>query len=346
MKSGVAMWYKSLSQLVLIDSSADWNRLDVLSKWFIATRSAVTTVTIYSSIIGGLLAYQYLHANGIGFNPLMWLVVTIGLFAAHGTNNLLNDYVDYRLEIDKDNYFRLQYGSHPLAQRFWSKNTHLLYLGVTGAIALACGIWALIYTDFAPAVLWLFAVGAVALLFYTYPMKHLGLGEVSIFLIWGPLMIGGVYVVLTGVWSWMVVLASLPVGLTVASVNVGKHTDKAQEDKAKGVHTLPVLIGQTAARYVTMGSVLAAYLVTLYLVFVARFLTPAMLLVLLAVPPGLAALRLLSHPRPTEPPASYPIWPRWFSTVCFVHNRTFSNYFVLALVIDTLIRRFAPAFWH
>ena len=47
-----------------------------------------------------------------------------------------------------------------------------------------------------------------------------------------------------------------------------------------------------------------------------------------------------------EPPPGYPIWPRWFSTVCFVHNRVFSNWFVLGLVLDTLIRTFLPAFWH
>ena len=61
--------------------------------------------------------------------------------------------------------------------------------------------------------------------------------------------------------------------------------------------------------------------------------------------PGLA-LQRLSKPRPEAPPAGYPIWPRWFSTVCFVHNRVFSNYFVLALIIDTLIRTFFPTFWR
>ena len=32
--------------------------------------------------------------------------------------------------------------------------------------------------------------------------------------------------------------------------------------------------------------------------------------------------------------------------LCFVHNRVFSNYFVLALIIDTLLRTFAPGFWR
>jgi 1,4-dihydroxy-2-naphthoate octaprenyltransferase len=77
-----------------------------------------------------------------------------------------------------------------------------------------------------------------------------------------------------------------------------------------------------------------------------RFFSPVLLLVLVAIPPAQAAIGRLSQPRPGEPPPGYPIWPRWFSTVCFVHNRVFSNYFVLALVIDTLIRTFIPSFWR
>lgn len=346
MNSTFAMWRKSLSQLIQMDDKKDWDALDVLSKWFIATRSAVGTVTVYSGLIGGLLAWQYLRANNGAFNLLTWCILTLGLFIAHGTNNLINDYTDFSRGIDKDNYFRTQYGVHPLAQGFWDKSTHLLWFGVSGLLAALSGLYALYITDFAPVVAWLFGVGAFILLFYTYPLKYIGIGELSIFVIWGPLMIGGVFYVLTGVWSWTVVIASLPVGLNVMSINVGKHTDKAKEDALKGVRTLPVLLGETLARYVTMGSILISYVIMLYLVFAIHFFTPVMLLVFLAYKPALVALQRLSKPRPSQPPAGYPIWPRWFSTVCFIHNRAFSNYFVLALIVDTALRTFVPAFWR
>ena len=106
-----------------------------------------------------------------------------------------------------------------------------------------------------------------------------------------------------------------------------------------------MLVGETAARYITMSAIVLSYIITLYLIFVTHFFTPVMLLILLAYKPALAALQRLSKPRPTEPPAGYPIWPRWFSTVCFVHNRVFSNYFVLGLILDTLLKTFLPKFW-
>jgi 1,4-dihydroxy-2-naphthoate octaprenyltransferase len=346
MNATIAMWRKSLSQLIKMEDKHEWDELDVLSKWFIATRSAVGTITLYSGLIGGLLAWQALRAQSRPFDFLTWIVLTLGLFIAHGTNNLINDFTDFNRGIDKDNYFRTQYGVHPLAQGFWDRRTHLIWFGVSGLLATLAGVYAMFYTHFAPLVVWFFAFGAFILLFYTYPLKYVGIGELSIFVIWGPLMIGGVYFVLTGQWSWMVLLASIPVGLNVVTINLGKHTDKLKEDRGKGVRTLPVLLGEAAARYLTMGVIVASYLVVAYLIFVPRFLTPIMLLVLVAIKPARAALQRMSQPRPDGPPPGYPIWPRWFSTVCFVHNRVFSNYFVLGLIIDTVIRTAFPAFWH
>ena len=110
------MWRTAAWQLVKMEDKKKWDALDVVSKWLIATRSGVTTVTIYSCIIAGLLAWQ-----DKSFAWLPWIIVTIGLFIAHGTNNLLNDYTDFSRGIDKDNYFRIQYGVHPLVQGFWTK---------------------------------------------------------------------------------------------------------------------------------------------------------------------------------------------------------------------------------
>jgi 1,4-dihydroxy-2-naphthoate polyprenyltransferase len=152
--------------------------------------------------------------------------------------------------------------------------------------------------------------------------------------------------VLTGLWDWTIILASIPIGLNVVTINLGKHTDKLKEDKVIGVRTLPVIVGETAARYVTISAIVLSYIITLYLIFVTHFFSPLLLLIFVAIKPAQMALQRLSKARPSEPPAGYPIWPRWFSTVCFVHNRVFSNYFVLGLILDTLLRTFLPAFWR
>ncbi len=336
-----AMWRKATSSLVRMDSKQEWDRLDVVSKWLIATRSGVTTVTLYSCTIAGLFA-----ARSGTFPWLTWLIVTLGLFLAHGANNLLNDYTDYSRGIDSDNYFRTQYGVHPLVQGFWDRKTQMRWFVASGILALLSAVFAIVSTGFDPVVIGLVAYGAVMLLLYTWPLKYLALGELTIFLIWGPIMIGGVFFVLTRVWSWDVVLAGVPVGLGTASINIGKHIDKSSEDRKKGVTTLPVLIGEAAARVLNVAAITLAYAITLYMIVVPRFLTPALLIVFLAAPSGWKAIQRLSKPRPAAAPPGYPIWPRWFSTVAFVHNRKFGNLFILGVAVDTVLRLVFPAFWR
>ena len=72
----------------MMNEKREWDALDVLSKWFIATRSAAGTVTLYSGLIGGLLACQYTYANGKLFSFITWVILILWLFIAHGPNNM------------------------------------------------------------------------------------------------------------------------------------------------------------------------------------------------------------------------------------------------------------------
>jgi 1,4-dihydroxy-2-naphthoate octaprenyltransferase len=237
---------------------------------------------------------------------------------------------------------------HPLVQKFWTKPQQIRWFLVSGVIAFASGVYALFYTDFSPVVIGLFAFGALMLLFYTWPLKYLGVGELSIFLIWGPVLIAGIYTVLAKGWTdntWLVALAAVPFGLSVVSINIGKHIDKMDADKAKGVGTMPVRLGEKFSRYVNMASLVLIYLVIIYLVFVPQYFTPVMLIVLLAGKRLLLALKTLSKPRPAEAPEGYAYWPTWFAAVCFYHNRMFGGLLILGLIADALLRVFAPGFW-
>ena len=340
MNINFGMWRKAIWELVKMDDKKEWDALDVVSKWLIATRSAVTTVTIYSCIIAGLLAWRDGH-----FAWLPWIIVTLGLFIAHGTNNLLNDYTDFNRGVDKDNYFRTQYGVHPLVQDFWTRSQQLQWFIVSGVIAFLSGVFALFYTGFNSTVVGLFVFGALLLLFYTWPLKYWALGELAIFLVWGPIMIAGVYFVLaagkdgdfTNLWN--VALAGIPFGLSVASINVSKHIDKLNDDKAKGVGTFPVRVGQTVARFINIFMFLVIYGVIIYLVVNGYFST-FILLALFALPRAFFAVAVLSKPRPDGPPQGFEVfWPTWFSGFSFYHNRLFGHLFILGVLLDTLARK-------
>ena len=58
MNINFAMWKTALWTLVKMDNKDEWDKLDVVSKWLIATRSGVTLVTVYTCVIAGMLAWR------------------------------------------------------------------------------------------------------------------------------------------------------------------------------------------------------------------------------------------------------------------------------------------------
>jgi 1,4-dihydroxy-2-naphthoate octaprenyltransferase len=325
----IAMWWKALQVIPRI-SKQEWDRLDVISRWLIATRAAVLIMTLFSASIAGILALR----NG-AFDLVKWLLVALGLCLAHATNNLLNDYVDHARGVDEDNYYRAQYGPQPLVHGLMSKAELLRYAAGTGLVAIAAGVTLIVQRGGLTPLL--MALGAFFVLFYTWPLKYIALGEIAVLIVWGPLMIGGGYYVITGTWDWRVVVASLPYALGVTSVIFGKHIDKYALDKARGIHTLPVVIGERRSRGVVVALMALQYLSVAYLVL-TRYLTPVLLLVLLALPTLSHILPMFRRPRPDEKPDDFPdVWPNYFVAAAFAHNRAFGLWFLLGLLLDSAL---------
>lgn len=326
------MWLKALKTMPRL-SRSEWDGLDILSRWLVSTRAAALLMSLTSAGIGGLLA---MRAGPVSI--WMWLLAGFGLMMAHGTNNLLNDRVDFRRGVDKENYFRDQYGPQPLERGFLSKRRHLLYAVVTGTLALASGIVLALVTGWFTWVL--LGIGAFFLLFYTWPLKYIALGELSLLIVWGPLMIGGTYYVLAGSWSWLAVLAGLPYALGVSATLVGKHLDKRDMDREKHVTTLPVLLGDKASRVIVIVMIALEYLVLAYLVIIGYF-TPVMLVPFISLLFFFkSVLPMFRKPRPTEKPAKYPdeAWPMWFVASTFIFTRRFGGWYLLGLIAETVLR--------
>jgi len=327
----IAMWGRALRTIPRI-SKEEWDRLDIISKWLIASRAGVLVITFISAGLAGLFAFR-----AGKFNLGLWLPLTLGLLMAHATNNLLNDLTDYLKGVDRNNYFRAQYGPHPLEHGLLTMRQVLTYTAVTGLIALGFGAYLVAVRG--TLALILLGLGAFFVLFYTFPLKYIGLGELAVLAVWGPLMIGGGYYVVTGEWNWNVVLAGLPYAFGATSVIFGKHIDKYEVDKAKRIHTLPVILGERVARYAVASMMILQYAFVAYLTIVG-FFTPVVLLVFLALPALRLALQVYRQPKPADRPAEYPAdaWPLWFVAFAFLHNRRFGLLFLLGLIGDLILR--------
>ena len=335
MRVDFAMWQKALNVIPEV-SKEEWDRLDVVSRWLISTRAAVLIMTFLSAALAGIFA-----ARDGAFHFVPWLVLTFGLIMAHASNNIFNDFTDFVRGVDKDNYFRTMYGAQPVASGLMTRRQHLTYFAVTGLLALLAGIY-LVATNGGDLTVWiLLGLGVFFVLFYTWPLKYVAMGELAVLLVWGPLMIGGGYYVLAHHWNWNVVLASLPYVLGVTTVIFGKHIDKVKIDKAKRIFTVPVLIGERAARYSVLSMMVLPYPITLYLI-ATHFFTPVMLIVFAALPTLLKTYPAFLRPKPDVRPEGFADgqggWPLYFAPLGFVNNRAFGMYFMVGLILDTVLR--------
>src|SRR5499426_1390496 len=237
--------------------------IDGVSRWLLITRACVFSMTITSALIGGLLAAATAPAPNWGFFTL----ALVGLVLAHAANNMINDFFDTTGGVDTSEYTRALYAPHPLLSGLISKR------GLIAAIAAVNLLDLLILIALVSVRGWPVAAFALAGLFisvfYVAPplkLKHHGLGEPGVFVVWGPLMIGGTYYVTAGTipgWVW---LASVPYALAVTTVLIGKHMDTYEQDRARGIHTLPVLLGRQTSLRLNQLLMIAFYGVVLTLV--------------------------------------------------------------------------------
>jgi 1,4-dihydroxy-2-naphthoate octaprenyltransferase len=326
----VKMWGRALDRMPKL-SKSEWQTLDPVAKWLIACRASVLFMTFTAAVLGGLMAWR------VGmFQWDLWLATVLGLMFAHATNNLLNDYTDSKRGIDKENYYRNQYGVHVLEDGLMSERQFWRYLGVTASIALLLGGW--LISQRSGLTLDLMLAGAFFVLFYTWPLKYYGLGEPAVLLVWGPLMVGGSFYVLAGYWSWDVTWLSLVFALGPTTVLFGKHIDKLEADKDKGVNTLPVILGERWSRRSVLAMIVAQYVLCIVLVVTGSF-SWALLLVLVNLPKLPDLFKVYQHPKPADRPEKYPAeaWPLWFSAYAFRHTRKFTSLFLVGVVLDTLL---------
>jgi 1,4-dihydroxy-2-naphthoate polyprenyltransferase len=321
-------WGEALRSVNLPDDRP----VDGVSRWLIMTRAAVLPMTLTSGLIGGLLASGAVHANWWYF-----LLALVGLLVAHASNNLINDYFDLTSGVDTSSAPRALYAPHPVLSGWIAKSElrraivilNLIDASILGFLFAVRG-W--------PVVLFALA-GFLVSVFYVAPplrLKHRGLGEPGVFIVWGPLMVCGTYFVTTGdlpPWVWV---ASLPYAILVTTVLIGKHIDKLPYDAEQHVRTLPVILGERPALRLNQALMILFYVVTVALVFAGVY-GIGVLLVLAALPALWRTLAFYSKPKPDRQPPGYPVWPLWYVGSAFIHTRRAGGLLVAGLILSRLI---------
>jgi 1,4-dihydroxy-2-naphthoate polyprenyltransferase len=313
----------------------DIHHADTFTRWLVISRACVFSMTFTSGLIGVLLAASIgAFAENTVFKIWLAFLAVIGLIFAHATNNLINDWTDVRKGVDTEDYPRSQYSPHPVLGGLTTPNG---LLKVAFGLTLLDGLIMLYLASISGPLVIFFAVsGLVLSLGYTAFLKRYALGELTALIVWGPLMTGGTAYAISGVITPQMLLLTLPYGLIVASVLIGKHTDKIENDRPVGVNSIPVLLGENRSLLLNKITFILFYVLIVALVLFG--VTGAWILVtFLALPRLVTTWQKYSEPKPKQKPENWPVWPLWFVGWAMHFNRRAGGLFILGLLLNMLM---------
>ena len=245
--------------------------------WLQAVRPFAFTASMVPVFLGAALALGGDTDVRWGLFPL----VVLASLLIHSATNLINDYLDFRKGVDRADTF----GSSRVLVDGLLPPGQVLLAGL-GAFAATAAVGLVFVAIHGWPILAIGVAGLAAGFFYTaapVQYKYYGLGDASVFLMMGPLMVVGSFFVLTERWSWQSIAASLPVGCLVASILSGNNLRDIAHDATAGVKTTAGVLGRRWARAEYASLVVAAYGLVLIL-WATRMLPVWSLLVFLTEP--------------------------------------------------------------
>ncbi len=219
--------------------------------WINAFRLRTLPLATSSVLMGNILAFIYDSTNTSSFTIFFLTLVTA--FELQILSNLANDYGDFMKGTDNDrrigNMRSLQSGVIRPKQMQWMIIFFVVISLVTGVTLLIKAFGELNYPF-----LFLFALGLVSIaaaVKYTMGKTaygYKGFGDLAVFIFFGFFAVLASAFLQIGYLKWIMVLPAASTGLLAVGVlNVNNIRD-IENDKASGKITIPVRLGEKAAK--------------------------------------------------------------------------------------------------
>ncbi|GAB1606195.1 ubiA prenyltransferase domain-containing protein 1 homolog [Argonauta hians] len=215
-----------------------------LSKYLTALRPWSFTSSFTPVALGSALAYIE-HAE---FSLLISLVTCLTALSVHAAGNLVNTYVDYIKGIDTK---KKKDASHKTLVDSVLMPADIARLGGLSYVLGCCGFLILAYIS--PARMEHLALiyfgGLSGSFLYTggLGLKYIALGDVVVFLTFGPLTVIFAFLSQTGQLSNELIIYAIPLAVSAEAVLHCNNTRHMESDSDAGIVTLAILLGHTGS---------------------------------------------------------------------------------------------------
>jgi 1,4-dihydroxy-2-naphthoate polyprenyltransferase len=229
---------------------------------WIASRPLSLTLALYSTTLGMVTAFIHdkLFTENLSLDIWKIVLVTLaGLFVQTGTN-FINDYFECEYK-----YRRQSEQKHSFLGKQRTKFDILIFLLGLASFGATCLIGIYLMYLSTPKLLWVGLIGVVGGYSYTgepIVYKRRGLGAILSFVLMGPLMVYGSYLVFAEQFSWMPIILGLPLSLMIPLLMFSNELRDYERDKSLGIRTLTVRIGYKTGKVIFLTLMLASYTLT------------------------------------------------------------------------------------
>ena len=222
--------------------------------WLLACRPK----TLPAAIAPVMIATAMALGDGVHHFPTAFVCLLAALAIQIGTN-LANDYYDFKKGTDTID----RIGPTRMTQSGLIKpSTMKLAFIISFTLAVLLGIWLINRGGWPIAVIGILAI--ISGILYTagpYPLGYIGLGEVFVFIFFGPVAVAGTYYVQSYEMNMAVFLAGIAPGLISVAILTVNNLRDIDSDRKTGKRTLAVRFGRSFAIYEFLFSIIAAALI-------------------------------------------------------------------------------------
>jgi 1,4-dihydroxy-2-naphthoate octaprenyltransferase len=247
----------------------EWIRVPQLLRWLRASQAILFEASIVPALVGMAAAL----GAGAGFDPVRLALILVSLVGIQAGANLFKGYYEGRDRCGP-----------PSAQGSWlafdsgvasvalDPSTVLRVGRACFLVGVVAGL-AVVALAQAPILLAFGVAGAVLAWSYSSPplqLSYRGIGELSTFLAFGPIMTVGATVAFGGAGIRDSLLASIVLGFLASAISFARYFPNRDEDASKGKRTPVTIFGPDTSRRIFYGLLFAPYLVGVVWVPVAR----------------------------------------------------------------------------
>ena len=253
------------------------SRKPTYKEWILATRPWSFATSVLPSIVAVCYVFCFRHNYATGINWWFGVWAAIGTLLVHAGGNLMSDYFDFKCDVDREDRMC---NSILMMDGIFTTRQFLFYaIGCLSAGSLI-GIYLFLQSGWP-----LLAIGVAGILgavFYSR-FKYRAMGDVVVFIIYGPLIMLGTAYVLTGVLIPQVLYFSFPIALLSVNILHSNNTRDIENDGRAGIRTLAMNLGVRCSVWMYDTFIILAYVLVISFT-VIKLLPPLSLIVLLSAP--------------------------------------------------------------